>query len=75
MLQQLAELPVCNTTVRIERDYPAKECQCFLRAAPLMAEHREPLDRIHVVRVLVQDRTVERLRVGQTPDTIMLCRC
>jgi hypothetical protein len=40
-----------------------------------MAEHREPLDRIHVVRVLVQDRTVERLRVGQTPDTIMLCRC
>jgi hypothetical protein len=40
-----------------------------------MAEYREALDRIHVVRMLLQERTVERLRLGHASGAVMLgCR-
>ena len=75
LLQQSAQLPVRNAALGIERDHAAKERQRFIRLAPLVADHRQPLDRIHVVRVLGQDGAVDRLRLGQAPGAVMLgCR-
>ena len=67
----IGELPVSDRAVGIERDSPAKERQRLLRLAPLMADRRQPLDCTHIVGLLIQDRTVERLRLGQTPGTVM----